>query len=239
MRTPERHGKERAVSAFAAVAVLLGVTAFARVAGFYVERGRMRGIASIARAESDPNELKQCLGEAKKAADALKEKNVFIKQPPKQHPVKQVAGILGKEVLIAGKWYEEGGKVGDATIVEIGPTLVTISWNGKETAFSPIGAKSTGPPRPPTVAKTPEKKDEAPAPEKPAAAEPVRVEAPAPVEEDPLAWLGVKLSPRMRAMLLEKWNSASDEEKAEAKEEWNKMSDEEKEKAIESMEQHM
>ena len=42
MRTPERHGKERAVSAFAAVAVLLGVTAFAKVAGFYVERGRMQ-----------------------------------------------------------------------------------------------------------------------------------------------------------------------------------------------------
>ena len=226
------------MSALAAVAVLLGVTALAKVAGFYVERGRMHGIASIARAESDPNELKQCLDEAKKAADALKEKNVFMKKPPKQHPVKQVDGILGREVLIGGKWYEVGGKVGDAEIIRIGPTLVTISWDGTETTFSPIGAKSTGPTRPPAV-KAPEKKDEAPAPEKPTAAEPVKVEAPAPVEEDPLAWLGVKLSPRMRALLLEKWNHASDEEKEQAKEEWNKMSDEEKEKAIESMEQNM
>ena len=115
---------------------------------------------------------------------------------------------------------------------------IKISWDGKETIFAPIGAKSTGPARAPTVAKEP-KEEEAPTPEKPASVETVRVEAPAPVEDDPLAWLGVKLSPRLRALLLEKWNHASDEEKEQAKEEWNKMSDEEKEKAIESMEQNM
>ena len=38
---------------------------------------------------------------------------------------------------------------------------------------------------------------------------------------------------------MEKWNHASDEEKAKAKEEWNRMSDSEKQQAIDSMEQHM
>ena len=38
---------------------------------------------------------------------------------------------------------------------------------------------------------------------------------------------------------MEKWNHASDEEKAKAKEEWNRMSDSEKQQAIDMMEQHM
>jgi hypothetical protein len=43
----------------------------------------------------------------------------------------------------------------------------------------------------------------------------------------------------MRTLLLEKWNAASDEEKARAKEDWDKMSDDDKQRMVDQMEQHM
>lgn len=238
MKTTEAYRKDRVLPLLAAAAVLLGASAFAKVAGFYVERGQMQGIAGFSLAESDPNGLKACLGEAKKTADAIRQKNLFIKEPPKEHPVKQVDGILGSEAFIAGKWYKAGDKVGEAEILEIRPTFVKVRWDGKETNFAPIGAATSGPPAAPPAAKE-VKTEAAPEPAKPATTTEVKVEAPAPVEEDPLDWLGVSLSPRLRAILMEKWNGASDEEKAKAKEEWNRMSDEQKQQAVSQMEQHM
>lgn len=217
-----------------AAAVLLGVWACAKVAGFYGQRVRMQRVLTVTAGGRDPNSLKQSLGQAKQAADGLKKSNLFVKTPPKQHPVKQVEGILGSEAFIAGKWYKVGDKVADAKIMMIGATKVEVEWDGKKTSFSPIGAAGSGPPAPPVVAAP--KKESGPPPTKPPEAKVVKAEAPAPVEEDPLAWLGVKLSPKLRALLLEKWNSASPEEKEKGKEEWNKMSDEQKQQAVQSME---
>ena len=182
----------------AAAAVLLGVSAFAKVMGFYVERGRMQGIAGLSRTQDDPNGLKECLGRAKKTADTIRQKNLFIKEPPKEHPVKQVDGILGSEAFIAGKWYKAGEKVGDARIVEIRPTFVKVEWDGKTTDFAPIGAATAGTacrrrrPRSRRRKLRPRRRS------REVKAEVAKVETPAPVEEDPLGWLGVKLSPRLQ-----------------------------------------
>jgi hypothetical protein len=220
-----------------AAAVLLGTWACAKVAGFYVQRVRMQRVLTVTERGRDPNSLKQSLGQAKQAADSLKKSNLFVKTPPKENPIKQVEGILGSEAFIAGKWYKVGDKIADAKIVMVGATKVEVEWDGKKTSFSPIGAASAGPPAPPAAAAP--KKEAGPAPAKPPEAKVVKAEAPAPVENDPLDWLGVKLSPKMRALLLQKWNSASPEEKEKAKEEWNKMSDEQKQQAVAAMEQHM
>ncbi|MEN6577388.1 MAG: hypothetical protein ABFD90_13680 [Phycisphaerales bacterium] len=223
----------------AAAAVLLGASAFAKVAGFYVERERMQGLAGLTQAQRDPNGLKDCLSQAKKTADAIKQKNLFVKEPPKEHPVKQVDGILGNEAFIAGKWYKAGEKVGDAKIIEITSTYVKVEWDGKEQNFAPIGAAPSGPPSEP-VAKEAKKEPKPEEPKPTVKVEAAKAPTPEPVEEDDaLAWLGVKLSPRLRAALLEKWNGASDEEKAKAKEEWNRMSDSDKQQAIDQMEQHV
>ncbi len=238
VKTADRHRNDQ-VLLLAAAAVLLGVSAFAKVMGFYVERGRMHGLVGLARTQGDPNGLKECLGRAKKTADTIKQKNLFLKEPPKEHPVKQVDGILGNEAFIAGKWYKAGEKVGDASILEVRATFVKVEWDGKKTDFAPIGATAAGPPSPSPAAEEPKKEA---APEKPKAevkAEVAKVEAPAPVAEDPLGWLGVTLSPRLKAKLLEMWNQASEEEKTEAKERWNKMSDSEKQQEIDKMEQHL
>ena len=232
LRIGHRTRNEWASLILGAVAVLLGVLACAKVAAFYVARDRVEGIAASAAKGAEPNDLQKCLEEARKAADALKEKNSFIKQPPREHPVKQVDGILGAEALISGKWYKVGAKIGDAKILEIGPTEVKIEWDGKEKAFTPMAAAGSGPSRPP--AKEPARKGDSSPPKQ---AEAAKAEAPAaPVEDDPLAWVGVSLSPRVKAKLLEHWNRLSDEEKEQRKEEWNNMDDEQKEQTVEALE---
>lgn len=224
-----------------AVAVLLGAWAAARVVGYYTgpARAEERVARAMAQNTSDPNEAKPHLEKAREAAEALKKQNLFSKEPPKEHPVKQIDAILGSEALIGDKWYKAGDKVGDANIVSVEPTRVTVEWQGRKKVFSPFGAaddRPSGPssgPSGPVAKKAPEPKKGEPE----VKTAPVKVTvAPTPADDDPLAWLGIELSPELRAILMEKWNSASDEEKAEAKERWNNMSQSEKEEAMQSME---
>lgn len=239
MKTVDIHRSSQMPPILTAVALLLGASTFAKVTAFYAERGRVQGVAGWRHAQPDPNAMKTCLAEAKKVADAIKQKNLFIKEPPKEHPVKQVDGILGNEVFIAGQWRKTGDKIGDATIVEILPTYVKVEWDGKTTNLAPIGAADGGRPAPPPVAKEPKKEvpGEAPKAEtKTAATAAETVEA---AEEDPLGWLRIRMSPRLRTMLMEKWNGASDEEKAKAKEEWGRMSDSEQQRIVDEMEKHL
>lgn len=220
--------------ALAAAAVLLGAWACAKVAGFYVQRGQMQSVLTVEKRERDANGLKDSLGAAKKTADTLKQNNLFVKMPPKANPVKQVDGILGNEAFIAGKWYKVGDKIADARIVTIGAISVEIEWDGKKTSFSPIGAVSAGPPTPPAAA--PPAKEAGPPAPKPPEAKVVKAEAPAPAEDDPLAWMGVKLSAKAREKLLKMWNSAPDEEKEKMKAKWNEMPDDQKQQALTAME---
>lgn len=224
-----------------AAAALLGALAFAKVAAFYAEKGRIQGVACVGKVECDPNGLKSCLDQAKKAADAIKEKNLFIKEPPKEHPVKQVDGILGNEAFIAGNWHKAGDKVGDAKIIEVRPTYVKVEWEGKTTNFAPIGSATAEPSGPPAAKQEPKKETAAEAKKdqaKPAESAEVETTVAA-QEEDPLGWLGVNVSPRLKAFLMEKWNSASEEEKKQAQEQWSRMSDSEKQQAMDQMERSM
>jgi hypothetical protein len=219
-----------------AAAVLLGALAFAKVASFVRTQ---RVIAQVHHlGTQDPNDLQASVRKAKESADALKKNNLFVKQAPKEHPVKQVDGILGSEVLIAGKWYKVGEKIGDAEIVAIAPTEVTIAWDGQKKTFAPISATSAAPEPPSKPAADKPEEAKAPEPGKPAPpAPPAEAKAVAPAAaNDPLAWLGITLSPKMREILLAKWNSASDEEKEKAKQEWSKMSEGDRQRAIDELE---
>jgi len=223
-------------SGLLAAAVLLGALAVGKVASFMQTQRIIAQVRNLGR--QDPNDLQASVRKAKESAEALKKSNLFVKQAPKEHPIKQVDGILGNEVLIASKWYKVGEKVGDAVIVGIAPTEVTIAWDGQEKTFAPLAAAS-GPQEPPKP--EPGKPEAAKMPEPgkpPPQAAPAEVkQAAAPAENDPLAWMGVSLSPKLREKLLARWNSASDEEKERAKQEWNKMPEGERQKAIDGMEQ--
>ncbi len=70
-----------------------------------------------------------------------------------------MSGILGDEVLINGKWYKAGDKVGDAKIVAIEAAQVRIEWEGKEKIFAPISAASAPNPGGPRRAKAMAKGD--------------------------------------------------------------------------------
>jgi len=134
--------------------VLLGVSAFfavlilVKVTGFFTASARAESLVkkAIAQNETDANDMDKYFAKYKVLAEALKKNNLFVPSAQKQHPIKEVWGIFGDEVLIKDKWYKVGAGVGDAKIVAIGPTEVTIEWDGNKKTFAPIDA--AGPSQP-------------------------------------------------------------------------------------------
>lgn len=225
-------------SVFLAVALLLAALTFAEVARFLAGPAQARSIAARVSTlgRPDPNAMQPHLEEARKTVEALKKQNPFVKQPPREHPVKQVDGILGDEILIGDKKYKVGDTIGDAKVISIEPTQVLIEWDGQTKGFAPLAAARTSrpePPKPPTTAPAPAKGVAVKPADKPEVVTEVQVAA-APEDEDPFAWMGVQIPDRVRAMLLEKWNSMTDEQKEQAKQQWNSMTDEQKQQAAEA-----
>ena len=218
------------VSAFMGVLILIKVTVFF-AAPARAENSVKRAVEL---SKPDPNDMEKYFAKSRAIADELKKNNLFAPPLPKQHPVKQVSGILGNEVLIKDKWYKAGDKVGEAIIVAIEPTLVRIEWEGSEKVFAPISGVSA-PETKKAVAKAVIKKEELKKVGPKKVKKAVEEKAETVSAEDPLAWMGVDLPPKMREMILQKWNNASDEEKAKAKEDWNNMPEDQKQQAVEAM----
>lgn len=139
--------KELASTVFVLVSVLAIVLILVKVTGFFVTSAKAGNAVkdAIKHSEPDSKNVAAQLEKAKKLADALKKDNLFSPAPPKQNPIKAVAGIFGDEALINGKWYKAGAKVGDAKILAVNATSVETEWDGKKTIFSPIdGGASSG-----------------------------------------------------------------------------------------------
>lgn len=128
------------------VAVLLGALTLLKVAAFLVTSQEAQGTTATAMSsnDADPNNPGEPAAQAKASIEQLKKKNLFVSEPAKQHPVREVAGILGSEALIDGKWYKAGDSVADAKILSIEATKVRIAWDGQEKDFAPIGADGSG-----------------------------------------------------------------------------------------------
>jgi hypothetical protein len=135
--------KELVPTALLSVSVLCGILILVKVTSFFVASARADSIVkkAIEQSQSDQKNLEKHLAESAAVTDELKMNNLFAPPPAKQHPVKEVSGIFGDQVLINNKWYNVGDTISDAKIVAIGPTSVTISWDGKEKTFLPIQAK--------------------------------------------------------------------------------------------------
>ncbi len=224
-----------------AAAVLLAAGAAARIAEYLTGSARAENTVTQALDPHipDANEVKTCLDKAKEAAEALKKKNLFSKEPPKEHPVKQIDGILGSEVLVGDDWYKAGAKIGDAKILSIEPTEVIIEWDGQKKVFTPLGGDDEKPSGGPGMARK-MRGGRPPSPARNGKPEMVTVRRSTDASaNDPLAWAGVDLPPALRARILERWNQASDEEKAAWKERWSQMSDNERQDTIRQMEQQM
>lgn len=130
------------------VSAVLAVSILVMVAGFFTASARAEKIVNTAVAQNteDANDIDKYFTKYKVLADALKKNNLFAPPPPKQHPVSEVTGIFGEEVIIRDKLYKVGDKVADATIVSIESTQVTIEWDGKQKTFSPMDAGGSSQP---------------------------------------------------------------------------------------------
>lgn len=122
--------------------VLMALLILIKVVGFFVFSARAENLIerAIAQNDTDTKNTEKYFAESKALAEGLKKNNLFAPPQLKQHPVKEVWGILGDEVLIEGKWYKVGDTIGDAKILAIGPTSAKIDWNGEEKVFLPIDA---------------------------------------------------------------------------------------------------
>ena len=133
---------------FGASVVLAGLI-LVKTTSFFTTLARAENIVKKATVQNnvEANDIEKYFTKYKVLADALKKNNLFAPPPPKQHPVKEVSGIFGNEVLIKDRWYKVGDTVGDAKIVAIGPTQAIIEWDGVEKAFLPFDATISDAPR--------------------------------------------------------------------------------------------
>ncbi len=130
------------------VSAVLAVSILVMAAGFFTASARAEKIVNTAVAQNteDSNDIDKYFTKYKLLADAIKKNNLFAPPPPKQHPVSEITGIFGDEVIIRDKLYKVGDKVADATIVSIESTQVTIEWDGKKKTFSPMDAGGSSQP---------------------------------------------------------------------------------------------
>ncbi|MCF7955624.1 MAG: hypothetical protein K9M75_07475 [Phycisphaerae bacterium] len=195
---------------------------------------------AVSAGQMDDDEVKKYHEKFASAVAILKKKSVFAPSPQaKTNPVKSVEAIMGDEALINNKWYKAGESIGEAKIVKVASAEVTVLWNGKETKLSPISAPTNyairekpQPVKDPHVvqAKAVESDDHG--------TQNTQITANA-VTEDEFAWIGVKISPELKARFLEQWNKLSDEQKTEGKERWQAMPDGQKQMYVDQMEMRM
>ena len=122
------------------VSVFCGILILVKVTSFFMASARAESVVkrAIEQNTADPKDIEKQFAQSAAITEELKKDNLFAPPVPKQHPVKEVSGIFGDQVLIQNKWYGVGDMVKDAKIVAIGATSVTIEWDGKEKTFLPI-----------------------------------------------------------------------------------------------------
>jgi len=135
--------KELVLIALLGVSLLL-VLILVKITDFFTTVARAENLVkkAVDQNNTDTRDTEKYFTKYKLLADALKKNNLFAPPPPKQHPVKEVPAIFGKEVLINNKWYKAGDMVEDAKIIAIEPTNVKIEWYGRVKVFAPISGST-------------------------------------------------------------------------------------------------
>ena len=81
---------------------------------------------------------RQYLEDYQAAAKELTQKNMFV--PPPEGPAEpgDCTAIFGDEARIGDRWYKSGDRLGEAEVVAIGPTSVTLLWDGRRITRTPV-----------------------------------------------------------------------------------------------------
>lgn len=148
------------------VSVILGVLILFKVTGFFTVSARAERLVAnaVAQSKADPNDAEKYFAKSREIADELKKRNLFVPPAPKQEPMKKVAAILGDEVLVDGKWYKVGDRIGDANVVAIEATCARFEWNGKEIVKYPMDLEPSPAKKKPTAKAPPKKTEQMPQP---------------------------------------------------------------------------
>ncbi len=138
--------KELLSIALLGVSALIAVLILYLVMDFFAVSARAENVVKTALEQTDTEveDIEQYFTKDREIAESLTKNNLFVPPAPIEHPVKEVRAIFGNQVLINNKWYSEGQSIpGNAKILSIEPTQVSIEWNGRQKFFSPIDASSS------------------------------------------------------------------------------------------------
>ena len=121
------------------ISVLLAVLMIGKVAAFGIMSGGIGGRIEAAMASSKPNEetVGRHLSRGRETVGKLGRKNIFAPPPPgAKAPV--CMGIIGDCAIINGKYYWAGDMIGEAKVLDVGTTDVTILWEDSEKKLVPF-----------------------------------------------------------------------------------------------------
>ena len=88
--------------------------------------------------QPDQEETQQYLAQYQKAADELTKQNMFVPPPDESEPPADCTAIFGDEARIGNRWFKAGDQVGDAEVVAVGPTSVTLYWEDRIITRAPV-----------------------------------------------------------------------------------------------------
>jgi len=221
-----------------AVAGFVMLAALAEGIGIFRAFGKRASMVKEALLQTSPdaNDMEEYFAASKAMAETLKKDNLFAPPPPEQHPVGSVDGIMGDSVFIKGNWYQVGDKVGDAEVIAIYPTKVTVKWKGEEKDFAPI-ASISAPQGSPGI--KPRVSKRAPGPPSDGKG-PMRREIGGMdrrARKGGFSGPGFDLSEEQRNAWREKFMNMSPGERMETAQKWQEMSDEERQEAMNELSQ--
>lgn len=124
-------------SGFLAVALIFKVAAF----GYTSYRLSMELRQAGEQNKQSDEMVEKCLSDSRKRSEKLKESHMFAPPKPKR-PAPTCMGIIGDCALFGDKLYKEGQDIGGGKILAIGPTDVTILWEGQEKKLVPFSVET-------------------------------------------------------------------------------------------------
>ena len=84
------------------------------------------------------NNSRQYLDAYQTAAEKLSRKNMFVPPPAGPAEPGDCTAIFGDEARIGDRWYKAGDKFGDAEVIAVGPTQVTLLFEDKRIIRTPV-----------------------------------------------------------------------------------------------------
>jgi len=91
----------------------------------------------------DEKTAQRFLNQYQKAAEQLARNNSFV-LPAASVPPGDCTAIFGDEARFGSRWVKTGDTLGDAKVLEVGVTVVTLEWGGKILKRSPVPGEDKG-----------------------------------------------------------------------------------------------